>query len=214
MSGEIYINKSRTLGIGFAFLCLLVWALGVASVSAAATETAGASQGITAARDKQADVSSDAASNPEDRILRMEKNLQDMKSRMEMTLQDIKDTGQKSEVRSYENKMMARELIRYVKIMVAVLAVIAFGFPFTVWLLSKKRILGLSGLSQEVSATLLVVEERQAKLANILKEIQGEIDYVHSMSVPDLQNLIKQAEHYLQQNETDLTKSVRDKKQS
>ena len=108
--------------------------------------------------------------------------------------------------------MMARELIRYVKIMVAVLAAIAFGFPFTVWLLSKKRILGLSGLSQEVSATLLVVAERQAKLAHILKEIQGEIDYVHSMSVPDLQSLIKQAENYLKQNETDLTKSVRDKK--
>jgi hypothetical protein len=126
-------------------------------------------------------------------------------------IRKIEDLITKAEIRSYENKMMARELIRYVKIMVTALVIIALGFPLTVWLLSKKRILGLSGLSQEVSATLLVVEERQAKLANILKDIQGEIDYVQSMSVPDLKNLIKQAELYLQQNESDLTKNIRDK---
>ena len=73
--------------------------------------------------------------------------------------------------------------------------------------MSRKRILGLSGLSTEVAATLLVIEERQAKLANILKEIQGEIDYLHTMSVPDLKNLIQQAESYLKQNEEDLEKA-------
>jgi len=115
----------------------------------------------------------------------------------------------KAEERGYENKMMARELIRYIKVVVAVLVVIAVAFPLTIWLMSRKRILGLSGLSPELAATLLVIEERQAKLATILKEIQGEIDYLHTMSVPDLKNLIQQAENYLKQNETDLEKAGR-----
>jgi hypothetical protein len=119
------------------------------------------------------------------------------------TLELIKD----SERRSYENKMMARELLRYVKVMTIILAVTAVGFPLAMWLLSRKRLLGLSGLSGEVAATLLVVEERQAKLANILKDLQGEIDYLHTMSVPDLKNLIQQAEKYLKQNEQDLEKA-------
>ena len=70
--------------------------------------------------------------------------------------------------------------------------------------MSRKRILGLSGLSDELAGTLLTVEERQAKLASILKEIQGEVDYLHTMSVPDLKGLIAQAERYLELNEHDL----------
>lgn len=115
----------------------------------------------------------------------------------------------RAEERSLDIKMMSRELIGYVKLVVVVLVAIALVFPLTIWVMSKKRILGLSGLSPELAATLLVVEERQAKLANILKEIQGEIDYLHTMSVPDLKNLIQQAENYLKQNETDLEKTGR-----
>jgi hypothetical protein len=95
----------------------------------------------------------------------------------------------------------------YVKVIAVILGCIAVGFPLTVWLMSRKRILGLSGLSDEVSSTLVLVEERQAKLANILREIQSEIDYLHTMSAPDLKNLIQQAENYLKQNETDLQKT-------
>lgn len=134
--------------------------------------------------------------SPEERIEQIEK-----------TVQSIKRTGEMAEVRSYQNKMMARELIGYVKIVVVVLIIIAVVFPLTIWLMSRRRILGLSGLSAEVATTLLAVEERQAKLANILKEIQGEIDYLHTMSVPDLKNLIQQAEKYLKQNEQDLDKA-------
>ncbi len=90
--------------------------------------------------------------------------------------------------------------------MVALLA-IALVFPFTVWLMSRKRILGLSGLSDELAATLLTVEERQPKLADILKEIQGEVDYLHTVSAPELKALIAQAEKYLEQNERDLEKA-------
>jgi len=87
---------------------------------------------------------------------------------------------------------------------VVVLILIAVVFPLTIWMMSRRRLEGLSGLSSEIAATLVVVEERQAKLANILREIQGEIDFLHTMSVPDLKNLIQQAESYLEQNEKDL----------
>ncbi|MBI4963743.1 MAG: hypothetical protein HY913_10755 [Desulfomonile tiedjei] len=128
---------------------------------------------------------------------------------IEKTLQSIKNTDGPKDDRSYDIKMMSRELIRYVRLVVVALVVIAVVFPLTIWIMSKKRILGLSGLSPELATTLLLVEERQAKLAHILKEIQGEIDYLHTMSVPDLKNLIQQAENYLKQNEADLEKTGR-----
>jgi hypothetical protein len=85
-----------------------------------------------------------------------------------------------------------------------VLVIIAVGFPFIVWLLSTKRILGLSGLSEEVAATLVVVEERQSKLAAILRDIQIEMDYLQSRTSPDLTAMMEQARRYLEQNEEDL----------
>jgi hypothetical protein len=127
--------------------------------------------------------------------------------KIESTLESIKITGEKAEGRSYYNKMISLELVHYVKIMVGILIVIAVVFPVTIWLMSRKRLLGLSGLSTEVTATLLVVEERQAKLANILKEIQEEIDYLHTMSATDLKKLIDQAEKYLKQNKQDLERA-------
>jgi hypothetical protein len=126
---------------------------------------------------------------------------------IEKTLRSLKPTIERTEERSYFTKMLGGELLKYLRLMVIALIVIAIAFPVTIWMLSRRRILGLSGLSTEVAATLLVVEERQAKLANILKEIQGEIDYLHTMSVPDLKNLIQQAESYLKQNEQDLEKT-------
>ncbi|MDQ7783933.1 MAG: hypothetical protein RDU20_13705 [Desulfomonilaceae bacterium] len=144
------------------------------------------------------------------RVERLEEVLASIETRMhllEEILPAMKATGKMAEVRSYDNKMMTRELLRYVRIMVIVLIAIAVGFPLIIWLLSRKRILGLSGLSSEVAATVLLVEERQAKLANILKDIQGEIDYLHTMSVPDLKDLIQKAESYLKQNEKDLEKA-------
>lgn len=132
---------------------------------------------------------------------------EDRIAEIEKTLQSIKATSQRAEERGYYNKMLGRELVSYIRVVVIILAIIAVAFPLAIWLMSRKRILGLSGLSSEVAATLLVVEERQAKLTNILKEIQGEIDYLHTMSVPDLKNLIHQAESYLKQNESDLEKA-------
>jgi hypothetical protein len=140
----------------------------------------------------------------------LEKVLASIETRMhqlEKILPSIKTTGKMAEERSYDNKMMARELIGYIKIMVFVLILIALGFPLIIWLLSRRRILGLSGLSSELAATVVLVEERQAKLANVLKDIQGEVDYLHTMSVPDLKDLIQQAENYLKQNEKDLEKA-------
>ncbi|MBM4326338.1 MAG: hypothetical protein FJ118_04155 [Deltaproteobacteria bacterium] len=118
----------------------------------------------------------------------------------EQTLELVK----KAESRSLETKMMSMELISLLWVAIVVLVFIALSFPLSLWLLSKWRLIGLSGLSSEVAATLVLVEERQAKLVNILKDIQGEIDYLHTMSVPDLKKLVEQAEKYIEQNERDL----------
>jgi hypothetical protein len=136
---------------------------------------------------------------PDQRIEHIEEMLNSMKPMIE--------TLRRAEERTYFTKLLSYELVGYLKVMVVALVAIAIGFPVTIWWMSKKRILGLSSLSDEVAATLVIVEERQAKLANILKDVQSEIDYVQSMSVPDLKNLISQAEKYLKQNTTDLEKA-------
>lgn len=127
--------------------------------------------------------------------------------RMEELLAEIRAVAEQAASKSVRNKELGLELVTLVQIAVLVLIVIAIGFPLSIYLASRKRILGLSGLSSEVSATLVLVEERQAKLANILKDIQSEIDYVHGMSVPDLRKLINQAEKYIEQNEKDLQRT-------
>ncbi len=124
--------------------------------------------------------------------------------RIEEMINSIKMTTEMAEIRSYQNKMMGRELVRLVRAVVVVLVLIGIGFPLILLFLSYKRVLGPAGLSNEVAATLLEVEERQAKLTSILRDIQGEIDYLHTMSVPDLKRLIEQAESYIEQNERDL----------
>jgi predicted PurR-regulated permease PerM len=126
---------------------------------------------------------------------------------IEKTLESIKSTGEKAEDRSYFNKMASTEVIKYLKIMVLLLVLIALGFPLAIWIINRSGSSGYSSKSQELAETLLTVEERQAKLANILKEIQGEIDYLHTMSAPDLKNLIQQAESYLKMNQKDIDKA-------
>ncbi len=211
MLGDKYEKKLESLTrIACAVFVLAFCALGVIWLSATAPMAASdPSSAVQAAGNAKSEQMARPAVTMEVRVDRIEQML----PAIQETLKSIKETGERAEIRSYENKMMARELIRFVEVMVGALVVIALGFPLAIWLMSKKRLLGLSELSQEVSATLLVVEERQAKLANILKDIQSEIDYVHGMSVPDLKNLIKQAEKYLEQNQKDLAKTGRGKQE-
>ncbi len=129
--------------------------------------------------------------------------------KMEQTMQSIKATGEKAEDRSYFNKMISLEVIRYLRLMVIMLVVIAVIFPLAIWILGRKKMLNFSGSSAELAETLIQVEERQAKLANILKEIQGEVDYLHTMSTPDLKNLIQQAENYLKLSQQELDKTAK-----
>jgi hypothetical protein len=193
--------KDFICGNSFYFLmliALLTWS----TFSPLATNVVEAAKGDTRSGTQSSvgDITSDALPSrelsPEERI-----------EKIEEALNSIKQTGEKSEERSYFNKMIGLELIGYVKLMVIVLIIIAVVFPLTIWLMSRRRLLGLSGLSTEVTATLLLIEERQAKLANILKEIQGEIDYMETLSAPDLRKLIDQAEKYLKQNESDLERA-------
>jgi hypothetical protein len=124
--------------------------------------------------------------------------------RIENVLQGVSRIGKIAESRSLENKIMAREQKRLAIGILLVLMTIALIFPFTIWLLSRKRLLGLSGLSDEVAATILVVEERQAKLARILEEMQSELDEEYARTSPDLKNLMEQAKKFLDENKRDL----------
>lgn len=151
-----------------------------------------------------ADKASDAA---EPSRLALEKRI----SQIEDVLTEITKTSVRLDERSYVNKMMGRELVNNSRIMVVVLILIAVSFPLSMYLLSKKRLLGLSGLSSEVAATLLAVEERQTRLANLLKELQDELEMAHahptSSSPAQLRSLVEQAEEYLKANEEDLVKA-------
>jgi Flp pilus assembly protein TadB len=132
---------------------------------------------------------------------------EDRLKHIEEVLNSIQGTGKAAEERSLFNKIMALKMVQLAQVMVALLVVIAVGFPLTLWFLARRRVAPAPGLSQEIAETLVVVEERQAKLVSILRDIQSEIDYVQSMSVPDLKKLIEQAEKYIEQNERDLTKT-------
>jgi hypothetical protein len=160
---------------------------------------------------KTSESSVSAADKPEDAArpgrLALEKRI----STIENVLGEITKTSVRLDERSYVNKMMGRELVNNSRIMVAVLIIIAVTFPISLWLLSRKRLIGLSGLSSEVTATLLAVEERQARLGNILRELQDELEMVHSeptsTSPSQLRKLIEQAEEYIKANEEDLAKT-------
>jgi len=124
--------------------------------------------------------------------------------KIEKTLESIRVTGEKAEDRSYFNKLVSFEVFKYLKVMVALLILIALGFPLAIWLMTRSSSFQASARSQDLAETLLTIEERQAKLAHILKDIQGEIDYLQTLSAPDLKNLIQKAENYLKLNEQDL----------
>ncbi|MDD3472450.1 MAG: hypothetical protein PHS86_06680 [Syntrophaceae bacterium] len=196
------LRNKRSMGLlaGLACLALLVTVtiyqiVVSAPILALAAEEASSISG-------KAGTSASALSNEQ-----MENRL----NKIEQTLYSIKVTGEKAEDRSYFNKMISVEVIRYLRLMVIMLVVIAIVFPLAIWILGRKRMLNFSGSSVELAETLVQVEERQAKLAHILKEIQSEVDYLHTMSTPDLQNLIKQAENYLKLSQQELDKTSKKK---
>ncbi|MEW6351944.1 MAG: hypothetical protein AB1646_23080 [Thermodesulfobacteriota bacterium] len=108
---------------------------------------------------------------------------------------------EKAEDRSYDTKLMARQLIRTLRVVVILLFVIAFAVPISIWFLGRGALLGMPS---DMAAALVAIEERQAKLVNIFKEIQDEMEVLQSVSGPDLKNLLSQAAEYMKQNEQDL----------
>jgi len=185
----------KTILLFAAFVCVCTWGSGLGLTGSALAQTTG-SENVSGSILGQ--TSNQLSAEPgktglEERLLGIENQLR-----------SIRATGEKAEIRSYENKMMSRELIRYVKAMVIVLVLIAVGFPATILILTWKKVLGLSGLSTELAETLLAVEERQAKLATLLREIEVEMDYLNTQPSSDLGNLLRQAEKYVKQNEKDL----------
>ena len=182
------VASALICSVSLAVLWLLILAPAIAQTVPAGTRDV-PSASATISPTLQPDGKSGLAMTTEERITQLEKMIS------------------ATESRSLFIKMATYELVSYLRWIVAALLAIALVFPVTIWLMSRRRILGLSGLSDELAATLLTVEERQTKLANILKEIQSEVDYLHTMSVPDLKGLIAQAEKYLEQNERDLEKA-------
>jgi hypothetical protein len=178
-----------------AFVCVCTWVSGLGLTGSALAQSAGPNE-----------VSGPAAGEPSTAVAAEpgKAGLQERMLGIENELRSIRATGERAEIRSYENKMMSRELIRYVKAVVVVLVLIAVGFPATILILTWKKVLGLSGLSSELAETLLAIEERQAKLATLLREIQVEMDYLNTQPSSDLRNLLQQAEKYVGQNEKDL----------
>lgn len=190
-------KKSQGISIStYRILPLLLSVFALLTVFSLSPLFAVTNNGVNQSPDKSIQNQESSASSIEDRFEKIEK-----------TLQSIKFTGEKAEDRSYFNKMVSQEVVRYLKVMVVLLVLIALGFPLAIWILNRSSFGGSSGGSGDLAETLLTIEERQTKLANILKEIQGEIDYLHTMSAPDLKNLIQQAENYLKLNEGDLQKA-------
>ncbi len=125
----------------------------------------------------------------------------------EKILQSTTMTEDKAEHPSPSVRLLTAEVITYLRwIMVALIAIIV-SFPVTVWLMSRKRMLALSGLSEELAATLLMVEKRQSKRSNILREIQDEGCDLQTMSRPELKAFVAEAKKYLEQNEPDVEES-------
>ena len=110
----------------------------------------------------------------------------------------IKELTDKTDSRTLYIKILVRQLTRLATAAVILLLVIVFTIPVAVWLLGRSKLLGLPA---DVAATLISVEERQAKLVSTFKEIQDEMEVLHFQSGPDLKNLMKSAQEYLTQNE-------------
>jgi hypothetical protein len=124
--------------------------------------------------------------------------------RMEDAIRDIQVTGDKTESRIYFVKETGYQIISLVKIAVAVLILIAAGIPLVIWVFTRRGLLDFSGHSSKVSDALVEVEERQAKLAGIFKDLQDEIEILNASSAPDLKRLVERAKQYIEQNEKDL----------
>ncbi len=195
------------LSIALVFLSLLCATFLPSFEQVVADVAGGDSQKAVKTPESSVSAANKASDAAEPSRLALEKRI----SQIEDVLTEITKTSVRLDERSYVNKMMGRELVNNSRIMVVVLIVIAVSFPVSMWLLSKKRILGLSGLSSEVATTLLAVEERQARLANLLKELQDELEMAHahptSSSPAQLRSLVEQAEEYLKANEEDLAKA-------
>ena len=123
---------------------------------------------------------------------------------MEKLLKAIERTSYKAERRSYENKMMARELIGNVRAIIIVLAITAISFPVSLWIVGT-RLLRALGLSTDMAETIIAIEERQAKLSQTLKELQQELELLDFGSVPTVKKLVDSAQEYVDDADRDLT---------
>ncbi len=118
----------------------------------------------------------------------------------------LKEAAERADERTRIIKIMTRELIDLMKFVVIILLVIALGFPLGIWWLGRKRLLDFSGRSSGLASALVEVEERQAKLLGIFKDLQDEMEFLNVASAPDLKGLVERAKLYIENNEGDLNR--------
>lgn len=199
VSGNTVPFYSRSRGLGYCLLVTLLILCATFHGQALAQQTPATGGEIGAA--KQRPLTPEGVRDEEKAFL---SSLDDRIDRIEKLLDGMSRIGKLAESRTLENKILAREQKRLAISILIVLIVIALIFPLTIWLLSRKRLLGLSGLSDEIAATILVVEERQAQLARILEDMQTEFDEEYARTSPDMKNLMEQAKKFLEENKRDL----------
>ena len=121
----------------------------------------------------------------------------------------IKDITGKTERRSLENKIMVRESIRNVRAIMIILIVAVILLPVSL-LIVGTRLLRIFTQSKTVSDTLLLLEQRQTKLAETLRELEQELEMLEYGSVPAVKGLLETANEHIGEAERDL-KALKDR---
>jgi predicted PurR-regulated permease PerM len=137
-------------------------------------------------------------------ILKKQVKLASDLDRVEATVKKIgevqsimQDWLKRAESRSFTNKLQGRTAVRLLVAVVITLGFIAIGFPGLFIWYNSRRLKRMSAMSSDIASTLVLVQERQAKLGDTLRELQDELDYIPVSSAPDFAKLLKEAEQSL-----------------
>jgi len=150
------------------------------------------------------DLTGGATSSDMDIILKKQVNLASDLDRVEATVKKIgevqsvmQDWLRRAESRSFTNKLQGRTAVRLLVAVVITLGFIAIGFPALFIWYNSRRLKRMSAMSSDIASTLVLVQERQVKLGDTLRELQDELDYIPVSSAPDFAKLLKEAEQSL-----------------
>ncbi|GEM_PF-1992976 len=110
---------------------------------------------------------------------------------------EMEDGLWRAETRTSTNKRQGKTAVQLLVAVVLTLALIAVGFPGLFIWYNSRRLKRMTAISSEIAGTLVLVQERQARLGDTLREMQDELDYIPVSSAPDFAKLLKEAEQSL-----------------